>query len=112
MNLTDIIALAKQGYKPSDIKELLSLAATSDSGTATEDPGPDQSVPAEQAPGDSEESEEVQDRQEESPADPDYKKLYEDLKKETQRKNVRENSQQQEEKTLDEKMADLIRSIM
>lgn len=111
MNLTDIIALAKQGYKPSDIKELLSLAATSDSG-ATEDPGPDQSVPAEQAPGDSEESEDVQEQQEETPADPDYKKLYEELKKETQRKNVRENSQQTEEKTLDEKMADLIRSIM
>lgn len=110
MNLTDIIALAKQGYKPSDIKELLSLAATDSA--EKEDPGPDQSVPAEQAPGDSEESEEVQDKQEENPADPDYKKLYEDLKKETQRKNVRENSQQQEEKTLDEKMADLIRSIM
>lgn len=111
MNLTDIIALAKQGYKPSDIKELLSLAAT-DPVEKPEDPGPDQSVPADQVPGDSEESEDVQDKQEEKPADPDYKKLYEDLKKETQRKNVRENSQNTEEKTLDEKMADLIRSIM
>lgn len=26
MNITDIIALAKQGYKPSDIKELMALA--------------------------------------------------------------------------------------
>lgn len=26
MNLTDILALAKQGYKPSDIKELISIA--------------------------------------------------------------------------------------
>lgn len=109
MNLTDIIALAKQGYKPSDIKELLSLAATDSA--EKEDPGSDQSVSADQATGDSEESEDEQEQTEEKPADPDYKKLYEDLKKETQRKNVRENSQQ-EEKTLDEKMADLIRSIM
>ena len=26
MNLTDIVALAKQGYKPADIKELMALA--------------------------------------------------------------------------------------
>lgn len=30
MNLADIIALAKEGYKPQDIKELISLADTSD----------------------------------------------------------------------------------
>ena len=28
MNLVDIIALAKQGYKPNDIKELLAMAET------------------------------------------------------------------------------------
>lgn len=28
MNLTDIVALAKQGYKPSDIKELLDLVSS------------------------------------------------------------------------------------
>lgn len=28
MNLSDIVALAKQGYKPSDIKELLSLVSS------------------------------------------------------------------------------------
>lgn len=37
LNITDIIALAKQGYKPSDIKELLEL------GQATE-PVPDESA--------------------------------------------------------------------
>jgi len=37
LNITDIIALAKQGYKPSDIKELLEL------GQAAE-PGPDDSA--------------------------------------------------------------------
>lgn len=28
MNISDIVALAKQGYKPSDIKELISLASS------------------------------------------------------------------------------------
>ena len=28
MNLTDIVALAKQGYKPSDIKELLDMVSS------------------------------------------------------------------------------------
>lgn len=36
MNLSDIVALAKQGYKPSDIKELLSLAS-SEEGNPKED---------------------------------------------------------------------------
>lgn len=40
LNITDIIALAKQGYKPSDIKELLEL------GQATE-PVPDETIQAE-----------------------------------------------------------------
>lgn len=40
LNITDIIALAKQGYKPSDIKELLEL------GQATE-PIPDESAQGE-----------------------------------------------------------------
>ena len=32
MNLSDIIALAKQGYKPQDIKELIALAGSEDAG--------------------------------------------------------------------------------
>ena len=40
LNITDIIALAKQGYKPSDIKELLEL------GQAAE-PRPDETTQAE-----------------------------------------------------------------
>lgn len=40
LNITDIIALAKQGYKPSDIKELLEL------GQAAE-PAPDETAKAE-----------------------------------------------------------------
>ena len=45
MNLTDIIAFAKQGYKPSDIKELMALA------TPEEQKGvPDSGDPAPEVP--------------------------------------------------------------
>ena len=40
MNLKDIIELAKQGYKPSDIKELIALSKDNDS---TEDKSEDKS---------------------------------------------------------------------
>lgn len=36
MKLTDIIALAKQGYTPADIKELLTLATEEETQTETE----------------------------------------------------------------------------
>ena len=43
MNLSDIIALAKQGYKPQDIKDLIALAGTSSEdaggGAGSEDAG-------------------------------------------------------------------------
>lgn len=69
MNLTDIIALAKQGYKPSDIKELIALGENVPEATApTENP-------AEEAPHDEVQNEPVQ--QEEQP-EIDYKKLYEE----------------------------------
>jgi hypothetical protein len=39
MNLADIIALAKQGYKPQDIKDLIALAGSEDAGAGSEDAG-------------------------------------------------------------------------
>ena len=38
MTLTDIIALAKQGYKPGDIKELIEIAKTAEPEDKTEPP--------------------------------------------------------------------------
>lgn len=109
MTITDIIALAKQGYKPGDIKELIELASSSED-QHTDEQGQEQSVPADPAPDDPEPEQGDEPKQENDP-EPDYKSMYEELKKETQRKNVRSNSQTEPEKTLDEKMADLIRSI-
>lgn len=111
MNLMDIIALAKQGYKPSDIKELLELSAPSAAATPTE-PEQDPPVPSDPVPAQPEDEPEGDTDPDPDP-EPDYKKMYEDLKHEIQQKNVRTNSQHPtEEKTLDEKMNDLIRSML
>lgn len=109
MTITDIIALAKQGYKPGDIKELIELASSSED-QHTDEQGQEQYVPAAPASVDPEPEQEDEPVQEKE-TEPDYKSMYEELKKETQRKNVRSNSQIEPEKTLDERMADLIRSI-
>ena len=103
MTITDIITLAKQGYKPADIKDLIELS--------NKQPG-EQEIEKETDPDDAGDPEQEDDPEEQIDPEPDYKKMYEDIKKEMQRKNVRENSQNPEDdKTLDEKMADLIRSI-
>ena len=36
MNITDVIALAKQGYKPNDIKELIALTSEENNGNVSE----------------------------------------------------------------------------
>lgn len=41
MNLSDIIALAKQGYKPSDIRELIALGNEQEHKQKQPDPQPD-----------------------------------------------------------------------
>ena len=76
MTLTDIIALAKEGYKPSDIKELIELAKTSEE------------APSEEAKQETTEEEppkvEAEPTPEEETSDIDYKKLYEDEKAKTE----------------------------
>lgn len=75
MNINDIIALAKQGYKPGDIKELIALAETPKATPQDEA----QTAPAEE-PLKTENEPEPQNSE---PAEPviDYKALYEDSQK-------------------------------
>lgn len=81
MKFSDMITLAKAGYKIADIKELLSLAT--DEPTEPKDvtepkptePTPEPTKPTE--PGDGEPSEPT----EPAEPEPDYKKLYEDTQK-------------------------------
>ena len=108
MNIADIIALAKQGYKPSDIKELLELSKSSEteSNPSNQEKDPDPEEPKQDPDPDPEEEEHEED------PEPDYKQMYEDLKKETQKKNVRTNSQNEEPKSNEEKMAEIMRSLL
>ena len=80
MKLTDIIDLAKQGYKPSDIKELIELSESAendqkdelpDEGNAQKNPerDQDQDVPEDKTPDDS-----ASDKEDDAL---DYKSLYE-----------------------------------
>lgn len=97
ITLNDIVALAKQGYKPGDIKELISLSEKADA----EKPEEQQKAAGaidEPKPADSEAkepTENVKPANAEQKDDVDYKKLYEqsqsDLKK-AQEANIKKDS--------------------
>lgn len=76
MKLADIIALAKQGYKPGDIKELLTLAEPET--TQTQDPENGGSEPDGDPAADNDpEPEPAAETADEPADDPDYKALFE-----------------------------------
>ena len=87
MKFSEIVELAKAGYKPSDIKELLTLKEPEDK------PDPDKGK---------------KEQKDIDPDEPDYKALYEEEKKkleELQDKNSREPQQEPE------KIEDVIKNI-
>lgn len=114
LKLDDIFALAKQGYKPSDIKELIELSKEAE--VKTEEV-PDQEekentstpshtvAPEEGKPSESAEASEVV----------DYKKKAEELEKklsDLQRANTQKNIADTDEKSDSEVIADLMKSFM
>ena len=100
MKFTDIIELAKQGYKPSDIKELIELSKEE----PKEEPKEAQTPAKEQIEEQPEEKrEEVKEKEPETPSDDslDYKKKIEELEatisklqKENTRKNIADSDDQ------------------
>lgn len=113
MKFTDLIALAKQGYSPKDIKDLLALAEPEpEDPKDTEPEDPKDTEPEQKDPKDPEpvvpEDKKPPEQQKD---DTDYKKLYTDLLKETQERNRRQNMQP-EEKPIEEKMADIFRGML
>lgn len=103
MKLTDIIELAKQGYKPADIKELVAISEETESKEATQkahedDQGQDNAEDMK----DSDASGSDTDSKDEAI---DYKKLYEEEKKKTenlQKDNLKKDmSGQEKENDLD-----------
>ena len=93
MKLTDIIELAKQGYKPSDIRELLKIE------TETE-PQPQQEQEEQPA-------EDPQQEQEEHPAEPDYKQLYEKEKAKRQAAARKQEVAKDDTKSVEDTLLDI-----
>lgn len=87
MNIKDIIALAKAGYKPGEIKELLELAVPEPEPEKEPEPEPEQKEP-----------------------EPDYKAMYEESQKKllaAQKANQRQPLDIPEEKAL----ADILKDV-
>lgn len=111
MNLNDIIALAKQGYKPADIKELLTLA---------DDQEPEKSTPEVKDDGDSvpDDDPKAQDPSEPVKSEPeavDYKKLYEEEKsklEKLQKENINKNMDDGHKQSIDDILANAVRGFM
>lgn len=114
LNLNDIIALAKQGYKPADVKELIELSKTAE---ASED---DQEQPTEipEQPEEEKEApkeEEKKDGAGEADKIVDYKAKAEELEKkisELQKANTKQNADKSDHKSDAELFADVMKSFM
>lgn len=122
MTLTDIITLAKQGYKPADIKELIALADNVDN----EQQADNQQEQVQSEGANSEDTAENQptvDAKEQKPTEPpanneqgiNYKELYEksqaDLAK-AQQFNTRQTVTQPNDKTDEELFSEVVKSFM
>ena len=98
MKLTDIIELAKQGYKPSDIRELLKIETETEPQT---DPEPETQPEPEQP---------AEDPQPEQPAEdpqPDYKQLYEEEKAKRQAAARKQEVAKDDTKSVEDTLLDI-----
>lgn len=118
LNLTDIVTLAKQGYKPNDIKELIELTKEAPAEAKSEVQPTTEEVPAENKP-----TEDNQKDGEASNDQLDYKEEVEKLKAQLQetenklsklqKENTRRNADNDENKKSDaEAFADVMKSFM
>ena len=90
MKLTDIIGLAKQGYKPSDIRELLKIETETEPEQPAEDP---QHEPEQPAEGPQHE--------------PDYKQLYEEEKAKRQAAARKQEVAKDDTKSVEDTLLDI-----
>lgn len=117
MNLTDIVALAKQGYKPSDIKELLDLVSSKE-----EQPKEEEKVQEEKT----EQHEDGKEQPDEAPKNStedssekanviDYKKKIAELEekvKSLQNANVHKDNSDTKQESDEDILNDITRSFM
>ena len=100
MKLTDIIELAKQGYKPSDIRELLKIETETEP-QPQQDPEPEPEQPAEDPQPDSEPEQPAEDPQ------PDYKQLYEEEKAKRQAAARKQEVAKDDTKSVEDTLLDI-----
>ena len=104
MNLKDIIELAKQGYKPSDIKELIALSKDNDS---TEDKPEDKTEDKPEDRPEDKSEDRPEDKPEDKPED-DRDRIIEELRKKLQNENL---SEEDKIKTSTEILNNLLKDI-
>lgn len=116
--LEDIVELAKAGYKPEEVKELIKLSKEGEAEENEElpDPKDDSQKGSENVQN---ETEATNDEKTEAPEDPskvvDYKKKVEELESKIaalQAANTRKNMADTDEKSDSETFADVMRSFM
>lgn len=122
LNLTDIVALAKQGYKPNDIKELIELTKEAPEGKPEEQ---ERQPKPEEPEKPSEDKPEEEEKKDGAASDDqlDYKKEVEKLKAQLQetenklsklqKENTRRNADTDDNKQSDaEAFADVMKEFM
>ena len=120
LNLTDIVALAKAGYKPSDVKELIELASTHkeepEKEVETKDQAEVQKNGSSGSDQPSDETVKATGTASEDSAILSYKEKIEELEgklSKLQKENVHKNSEQNLNKKSDEELLDdITRSYM
>ena len=118
MNIADIVALAKMGYKPSDVKDLIDLASSKEEPPAQEETK-EQPEKTEQHEDGKERPDEVPkkdaDTSKESEAINEYKQKIEELEKKVkdlQSENVHKNNSNADMKSDEDVLNDITRSFM
>ena len=121
MILTDIIALAKAGYSPKDIKDLIALAEPTPQAPGAQDPEPEQEPEKKQEKKQEPETPSIEDPTKEIPAIDEKSNVinYEEKVKELeakiaemQKENVSKDISGNETKSDDDMLADLVRKYM
>ena len=120
LKLADLIELAKQGYTPDKVKELIELSNSEEADTSNN--SDDQPTPEENKAPDTTAPEEKQKDAETSPEAVDYTKKIEELEKklkdseaklsELQKKNTRQNADKGDKPTDADVFANAMKSFM
>lgn len=115
MILTDIIALAKAGYSPKDIKDLIALAEPTPQAPGAQDPEPEpEKKPEPETPSIEEPTKEIPAIDEKSNVI-DYQEKVKELEAkiaEMQKENVSKDISGHETESDDDMLADLVRKYM